>query len=56
VLLAVPWEGGGNALESAGAAEGALGGIPLIDPVNAVAHGAGVLRTPPGVAVRRRSP
>lgn len=50
VLLAVPWEGAENALNSAGAVNGALRGIPLIDPVNAVAHGVGVLRTPPGVA------
>lgn len=54
VLLAVPWEGVENALESAGAAEGALSGIPLIDPVNAVAHGVGVLRTPPGVAAAQQ--
>jgi len=54
VLLAVLWEGVENALDSAGAAEGALAGIPLIDPVNAVAHGAGVLRTPPGVAAAQR--
>lgn len=54
VLLAVPWEGAENALDSAGAAEGALRGIPLIDPVNAVAHGVGVLRTPPGVAAAQQ--
>jgi predicted dinucleotide-binding enzyme len=54
VLLAVPWEGTENALESAGAAEGALRGIPLIDPVNAVAHGVGVLCTPPGVAAAQQ--
>jgi predicted dinucleotide-binding enzyme len=54
VLLAVPWEGAENILDSAGAAEGALRGIPLIDPVNAVAHGVGVLRTPPGVAAARQ--
>jgi len=41
VLIAVPWEG-------------ALRGIPLIDPVNAVAHGVGVLRTPPGVAAAQQ--
>ena len=50
VLLAVPWEGVREILEAAGAAEGTLDGIPLIDPVNAVGHGVGVLRTPPGVA------
>jgi predicted dinucleotide-binding enzyme len=54
VLLAVPWEGVENTLDSAGAAEGALRGIPLIDPVNAVAHGVGVLRTPPGVAAAQQ--
>lgn len=54
VLLAVLWEGVQNALDSAGAAEGALSGIPLIDPVNAVAHGVGVLHTPPGVAAAQR--
>jgi hypothetical protein len=54
VLLAVPWDGAESALGSAGAAEGALRGIPLIDPVNAVAHGVGVLRTPPGVAAAQQ--
>jgi 8-hydroxy-5-deazaflavin:NADPH oxidoreductase len=54
VLLAVPWEGAENILGSAGAAEGALRGIPLLDPVNAVAHGVGVLRTPPGVAAAKQ--
>jgi predicted dinucleotide-binding enzyme len=50
VLLAVPWEGAKDALGSAGAGEGTLNGIALIDPVNAVGHGVGVLRTPPGMA------
>ena len=54
MLLAVPWEGVGEALDAAGAAEGALGGIPLIDPVNAVTHGAGVLQTPHGLAAAQR--
>lgn len=54
VLLAVLWDGVEDVLDSAGAADGTLGGIPLIDPVNAVAHGAGVLRTPPGVAAAQR--
>jgi hypothetical protein len=54
VLLAVPWDGAESTLGSAGAAEGALGGIPLIDPVNAVAHGVGVLRTRPGVAAAQQ--
>ena len=50
VLLAVPWEGAKDVLSSAGAGEGSLNGIALIDPVNAVGHGVGVLRTPPGRA------
>jgi len=50
VLLAVPWEGVAEILDAAGAARGALGGIALIDPVNAVEHGVGLLRTPPGEA------
>jgi 8-hydroxy-5-deazaflavin:NADPH oxidoreductase len=50
----VLWEGVENALDSAGATEGTLRGIPVIDPVNAVAHGVGVLRTPPGVAAAQR--
>jgi 8-hydroxy-5-deazaflavin:NADPH oxidoreductase len=54
VLLAVPWEGAENTLDSAGATEGALRGIPLIDPVNAVAHGVGMLRTPPGVSAAQQ--
>ena len=43
-----------DALDSAGAGEGALRGIPLIDPVNAVAHGVGALRTPPGVSAAQQ--
>jgi predicted dinucleotide-binding enzyme len=53
VLLAVVWEGVRDALEAAGAPEGTLDGVTLIDPVNAVEHGVGVLRTAPGVAAAR---
>jgi 8-hydroxy-5-deazaflavin:NADPH oxidoreductase len=49
-LLAVPWEGVTGTLGSVGASDGTLTGVALIDPVNAVEHGVGVLRTPPGVA------
>jgi 8-hydroxy-5-deazaflavin:NADPH oxidoreductase len=54
VLLAVPWDGVRDVLGTAGAAEGTLDGIPLIDPVNPVGHGVGVLRTPPGVAAAQQ--
>lgn len=50
VLLAVLWEGVPDILRAAGADEGALAGTPLIDPTNAVEHGAGVLRTADGRA------
>jgi predicted dinucleotide-binding enzyme len=50
VLLAVPWEGVPDALRAAGAADGTLAGVALIDPVNAVEHGAGVLLPPDGRA------
>jgi hypothetical protein len=41
VLLAVLCEGAQDILASAGAAEGALDGTPLIDPTNDVEHGVG---------------
>lgn len=44
VLLAVLWDGVEDILRSAGAGDGTLAGIPLIDPTNAVEHGVGVLR------------
>jgi predicted dinucleotide-binding enzyme len=50
VLLAVPWEGVRDILDSGGAAQGTMEGTPLIDPVNPVEHGVGVLRTGPGVS------
>ncbi|SOD59219.1 hypothetical protein SAMN06297387_101541 [Streptomyces zhaozhouensis] len=54
VLLAVAWDGVEEALERAGATEGALAGTPLIDPTNAVAHGVGVLLTEPGASMAGR--
>jgi 8-hydroxy-5-deazaflavin:NADPH oxidoreductase len=54
VLLAVSWEGVEDMLRSAGASEGLLDGIPLIDPTNAVEHGVGVLLTGPGDSMARR--
>lgn len=44
VLLAVAWDGVADVL----AAAGPLTGTVLIDPTNAVEHGTGVPRTPPG--------
>jgi 8-hydroxy-5-deazaflavin:NADPH oxidoreductase len=43
VLLAVSWDGVEDMLEAAGASDGLLEGTPLIDPINAVEHGVGVL-------------
>jgi hypothetical protein len=48
VLLAVTWTGIDDVLHSVGASSGTLTGTTLIDPTNAVDHGVGVLRTPPG--------
>lgn len=48
VLLAVLWSGVEDILRSAGANDGALAGMPLIDPTNAVEHGVGVLLTGSG--------
>lgn len=50
VLLAVLWPGVSDMLGLAGAQDGTLRGIPLIDPTNAVEHGIGVLLTPPGTS------
>lgn len=47
VLLAVTWAGIDEALEAAGAGDGTLAGVPLIDPTNAVDPGAGALLTEP---------
>ncbi|MEX5634058.1 NADPH-dependent F420 reductase [Parafrankia sp. FMc2] len=50
VLLAVLWSGVDDVLGSAGAADGTLAGVPLIDPSNAVEHGVGVLLTEHGTS------
>ncbi|MEV5430015.1 NAD(P)-binding domain-containing protein [Streptomyces sp. NPDC052701] len=54
VLLAVSWDGVEDMLESAGASDGALEGMPLIDPTNAVTHGAGALLTGHGESMAER--
>ncbi|MCP2276956.1 NADPH-dependent F420 reductase [Nocardia amikacinitolerans] len=48
MLLAVAWDGVTDMLRSAEARTGTLAGTTLIDPTNAVDHGVGALRTPPG--------
>jgi hypothetical protein len=45
VLLAVAWDGAADMLAAAGAPDGSLAGVALIDPTNAVDHGVGVLLT-----------
>lgn len=54
VLLAVLWNGVADILAEAGAADGVLDGVPLIDPTNAMEHGVGDLLTPSAetIAVR----
>jgi predicted dinucleotide-binding enzyme len=47
VLLAVRWDGVTEMLTAAGGPAGALAGLALIDPTNAVEHGVGVLQTDP---------
>ncbi|MFF2324882.1 MULTISPECIES: NADPH-dependent F420 reductase [unclassified Streptomyces] len=54
VLLAVSWDGVEDMLGLAGASDGLLEGVPLIDPTNAVAHGVGVLLTEHGESMARR--
>jgi predicted dinucleotide-binding enzyme len=54
VLLAVLWDGVEDILRSAGAADGALEGTPLIDPTNDVEHGVGVLRAESGGSAAQR--
>jgi predicted dinucleotide-binding enzyme len=54
VLLAVLWSGVEDILRAAGASDGSLAGIPLIDPTNAVEHGVGELLTPPGESAAGR--
>lgn len=51
VLLSVHWKGIADILTAAGAPAGSLAGKPLIDPTNAIEHGAGVLLTEPGRAI-----
>jgi predicted dinucleotide-binding enzyme len=51
VLLAVAHEGLADTLRAAGATEGSLAGIPLLDPTNAVEHGVGVLLPDDGRAI-----
>lgn len=48
VLLAVPWTGIDEVLRETGASQGALAGTVVIDPINAIQHGVGVLLTEPG--------
>lgn len=54
VLLAVAWDGVEEMLESAGASDGALEGMPLIDPTNAVTHGVGTLLIEQGASAAGR--
>lgn len=54
VLLAVSWDGVEDVLESVGASGGALDGMPLIDPTNAVTHGVGTLLTGHGESMAER--
>jgi hypothetical protein len=50
VLLAIAWDGVADVLREAGHWAGTV----LIDPTNAVEHGIGVLRTPPGESGAQR--
>ncbi|MFH8446435.1 NADPH-dependent F420 reductase [Streptomyces sp. NPDC018026] len=54
VLLAVSWAGVEEMLGMAGASDGVLEGVPLIDPTNAVTHGVGTLLTEPGETMAGR--
>ena len=54
VLLAVSWDGAEEMLAMVGASDGVLGGVPLIDPTNAVTHGVGTLLTGRGEAMAGR--
>ncbi|MEU1982152.1 NAD(P)-binding domain-containing protein [Nocardia sp. NPDC019395] len=54
VLLAVPWGGIDDMLRDAGAVHGSLAGVTVIDPINAVEHGVGVLLTEPGASTADR--
>ncbi|MDA2804157.1 NAD(P)-binding domain-containing protein [Nocardiopsis sp. LSu2-4] len=54
VLLAVPWEAVEDVLAGAGAGDGSLRGTALIDPVNAVDHGAGIVQVDGGGSAAQR--
>lgn len=54
VLLAVAYTGTEDVLRAVGAPSGSLSGRTVIDPVNAVEHGVGMLRLPPGMSHARR--
>lgn len=54
VLLAVPWAAVEDALKNMGAGDGSLRGTALIDPVNAVDHGVGVVQVDGGGSAARR--
>lgn len=54
VVLAVPWSGVADMLALVGAQDGALAGMPLVDPTNAVEHGVGDLLVPPGESAAER--
>ncbi|HEY3688325.1 MAG TPA: NAD(P)-binding domain-containing protein [Streptosporangiaceae bacterium] len=53
VLLAVAWDGAAGMLAAAGAPDGSLAGVALVDPTNAVDHGVGVLLTGAGSMAER---
>lgn len=54
VLLAVAYTGVEEVLRAVGAPGGALSGLTLIDATNAIDHGVGVLRVPPGTSHAQR--
>lgn len=54
VLLAVAYSGVEDILGAVGAPGGALSGLTVIDATNAVDHGVGVLRVPPGTSHAQR--
>ncbi|PPJ38555.1 NADP oxidoreductase [Nocardia nova] len=54
VLLAVAYTGVEEVLRAVGAPGGALSGLTVIDATNAIDHGVGVLRLPPGTSHAQR--
>jgi predicted dinucleotide-binding enzyme len=54
VLLAVAYTGVEEILRAVGAPGGALSGLTVIDATNAIDHGVGVLRVPPGTSHAQR--